>query len=239
MIVPPGYERVRDRRLALVVRADVRPWLEPVLRQIASGQDQPGARALPGGRGGTVVIDRNGHTVVVRAARRGGLPARLVRDLHFGFAPWPFRELVCTVALQRAGVPVAEPLGAAVLWMAPGCYRGWFASRYIAGAQTLSAWARAATGPLRTRLLRLVGAATRRLHASGQRHPDLNLDNILLTDAGGGSVWLVDFDRGWRGAGATDDLRRLRRSARKLDPQGRWLTDADLALIESGYRDAD
>jgi 3-deoxy-D-manno-octulosonic acid kinase len=67
------------------------------------------------------------------------------------------------------------------------------------------------------------GRAVARLHAAGVIHPDLNLGNILVGD---GDASIVDLDRARIGRGPlvawrrSRSLRRLERSARKLDPGG-------------------
>jgi len=202
-------------------------------------------RDLAGGRGGTLLVGEGACSAVVRAYRRGGFPARLCHDTYFGWDPRPFRELCVTEALRQRGAPVVEVYGAAVRWLGLGRYKGWLATRYLAGACT--AWEclrSAATADERALLLQRIGYATRRLHDSGGRHPDLNLNNILISATGATSsppdVVFIDFDRARRSASyraPVADLARLRRSARKLDPDGRRMTPADLDRLETAYRE--
>jgi 3-deoxy-D-manno-octulosonic acid kinase len=260
--LPPGFEAVRDGRTRLLLRRDARDWLLPLLRAVVAGDCsvyQP--RVLSGGRGGTTVVGAGGLEVVVRPYRRGGLPARLLHDTYVGYRPRPFRELAVTEALRQRGAPVVEVHGAAVRWLLPGCYRGWLLTRYVAGAQTFWAWAGGAQAPAaRDDVLRRVGATIRRLHACGARHPDLNMNNILICPAAGGAeVLLIDFDRaptllgketadlrrvpafdtpprdgGYSGR-TVPDLDRLRRSIRKLDPEGRFITATDFEKLCAAY----
>jgi 3-deoxy-D-manno-octulosonic acid kinase len=241
---PAGFEWVEERRARFLVRADVRSWLVGVLRE-ANGDPVAGARLLHSGRGGTRVIAVAGHEIVMRPYRRGGLPARLLRDVYFGWRLRPFEELRTTEALRRRGAPVVEVYGAAVRWLASGCYRGWIATRYIPGAHTLWEWACTAPASIeRNAILQGVGTALRRLHACGARHPDLNANNILICPSGDASgtpaVVFIDFDRpriAPRGANAQADLARLQRSVRNLDPHHRTLTRADLERILTSYRE--
>ncbi|MFI5397368.1 MAG: lipopolysaccharide kinase InaA family protein [Candidatus Binatia bacterium] len=241
MFIPDGFERVREDRTWVLVRSDAREWLVPLLMKVGCGGAGYDMRILPGGRGGAVVVRIDAHEVVLRSCRRGGVPARVLRDTYFGRTPRPFRELCMLETLRRGGVPVVEGMGACVRWLAPGCYKGWIATRYIPDACTLWEWASGGVGQWqRPAVWRLVGKAIRRLHDAGARHPDLNLHNVLLcpgTEAP--TVLLVDFDRpqwsGFRGPDA--DLARLRRSARKLDPQGSRVTPADLGDLLVGYRE--
>ena len=224
--------------MRFLVRADVRSWLVPVLQ--AARHDWAGyaTRPLARGRGGAHLVPA--HDVVVRPYRRGGLPARLLRDTYFGWNPRPFQELRVTVALHDRGAPVVEVYGAAVERLLPGCYRGWLATRYIDGARTLWEWA-AASPPVQERvpLLRNVGKSIRRLHDCGARHPDLNANNVLLgptTD-----VLFIDFDRAHISTAnrrrREADLERLWRSLRKLDPQGQHVTAADFETLRAAYRE--
>lgn len=247
VIAPPGFEWIRDGRTTFLVRSDVRSWIVPLLRAATSDQSSHVSGELVGGRGGARIVRGNGHAVVVRPYRRGGVPAWVLRDTYFGRRPRPFRELFLSEMLRLQGVPVAEVYGASVRWLAPGCYRGWLVTRYVHGARTFWEWAQTPVSTEeRAAVLRRIGAATRQLHDSGVRHPDLNLNNILVCRRAeaphGCEVCFIDFDRARHGARLwwrpTADLARLRRSARKLDPAGRYVTAADLDRIEAEYRDA-
>ncbi len=245
MIPPPGFEWVRDGRAVFLVRSDLRNWLVPLLRAAAVDWTGYATRVLPGGRGGTRLVQTSGREVVVRSYRRGGLPGRIVRDTYFGWAPRPFRELWVTETLRREGIPTVEVYGALARWLAPGCYKGWLASGYLPGTCTFWDWlCTAPPAADRDAVLRRIGAVARQLHDRGARHPDLNLNNILIHPTGASSppeVWFIDFDRARvrarRCRRAPVDLLRLRRSARRLDPQGTRLTEADLDRLESAYRD--
>jgi lipopolysaccharide kinase (Kdo/WaaP) family protein len=231
---------VRDPRATWLLRAEADAWLTPLLRSLGDEAAVVEGRVLAGGRGGSRLRSAGGHDVVVRHYRRGGWPAALFHDTYWGRRPRPFRELCVTEALRAAGAPVVEVYGAAVHWVLPVCYRGWLVTRYVAQARTLWEWASAGTTPDdRQIVLPLVGRALRRLHDAGGRHPDLNLNNILLAPAAvpqGYQVLFIDFDIPLRLWQPTADLARLRRSARKLDPAGVWLRAADLECLAAAYR---
>ncbi len=178
--------------------------------------------------------------VVLRPSRRGGLPARFLHRTYFGWWPRPFRELRTLLMLRARGVPTVEPLGAAVRWLAPVCYHSWLVTRYEAGARTLWEWtASGAADDERAAVWRQVGMSVRRLHQARAAHPDLNVRNILLcAGAETDRVVFVDFDRPaltGRCRRREADLRRLRRSARKLDPTGSRITDGDFEQLRYGY----
>lgn len=238
MTPPVGFVARREAGTEWWLREADAAWLDELLRGI-TGRAPRGARALYGGRGGTRLVSVGERRVVVRPCRRGGLPARFVRDVHLGWRPRPFRELVETVALRARGAPVVAACGAAVRWIVPGCYRGWLVTDYVEGARTLWQWLAAAPPPEeREAVWTAVGRAVRSLHACGGRHPDLNLNNVLVfPGASGWEVRLIDFDRP-PGAGLARrgaELDRLRRSARKLDPSGRVVAEAELARMTAAY----
>jgi 3-deoxy-D-manno-octulosonic acid kinase len=239
VVIPNGFERVRRGRAALLVRSDAQDWLVPLLMSAICGSGEYSGRALEGGRGGAHVVRVGDHELVLRSCRRGGMPGRVLRDTYFGCVPRPFREVSTLEVLRHRGVPVVEPLGACVQWLAPGCYRGWIVTRYIRNACTLWDWASGgAAGASRVSVWSLVGKAIRRLHDAGAGHPDLNLRNILVCPGEAvPEVVFVDFDRprlSGRHA-AAGDLARLERSVRKLDPHGNAVTAADLRQLRAAY----
>jgi len=242
MRIPDGFEQVRAPGIVMLVQSEAREWLAPLLLAGAHDLDALDTRPLAGGRGGAMQLQVNAHDVVLRSCRRGGFPARILRDTYFGCRPRPFRELAALNTLRRRGVPVVEALGACVRWVLPGCYRGWVATRYVPGATSVWDWATGTPGAWDRRTVwRAVGRAVRQLHEAGARHPDLNLRNVLLSPGPNApTVWLLDLDQPWLsgGFGPHADLARLERSARKLDSGGQWVTREDLTELRAGYAEA-
>lgn len=232
---PRGFERVTRGRLRALVRTEAVIALGPLLEQWARRAERPG-RALPGGRGGAQAFDVEPTlSVVLRPYLRGGLIRHLSREHYFGFRPRPFRELMVTETLRARGVPTVDVLAAAACWVLPGCYRGALISREVAGASTLWQCLRSAAPAERERIAAAAAAATRTLHAAGGIHPDLNLQNYLVSRvAGGYEVRVIDLD-GVRLRPATQRDRqaafdRICRSIRRLDPAAEVVT---LACIEA------
>lgn len=231
------FERVRDDRLHVQVRVELAGELTRLFRAAASDWAGYDPLAVADGRGGSVIVTpaSGAPRILVRRYLRGGLPSRFVRDRYLGFRPRPFRELQVMKALFESGAPVAEPYGAAVQWLFPGCYRGWLGTRFIEGAATLWRWLRdqAPSTAERRALLAEVGHSIRQVRGLGVWHADLNLHNILVVPAASPRIVLIDFDRARRAS--NDDIRaevaRLRRSARKLDPGGTVVTDEDLLAL--------
>jgi 3-deoxy-D-manno-octulosonic acid kinase len=224
---------VRHGARLLVVRRD---WRETIERLLS---DSAGGATLGGGRGGTARFETDQGPVVVRRGLRGGA-MRWLGDRHFGFRPRPLCELPLLQRARRRGLPVPEPLAAVVERRFPLVYRGLLVMAELSGGETLWERMRRAPSPA---LFDALGRELRRLHDEGLFHPDLNLNNILVLPAAGEPRFaFVDLDRARLGASPLPErcrrrsLRRVRRSARRLDPEGRVVTEADLGRLEAAYR---
>ncbi|MGH7804285.1 MAG: lipopolysaccharide kinase InaA family protein, partial [Candidatus Binatia bacterium] len=190
---------------------------------------------IAGGRGGTSSVQTPRGRVVLRPYRRGGA-VRWLGSTFFGFRPRPFREFWTLLSAWRRGLPVVEPVAAIVERGLGPVYRGWLVTIEVSGAEPLSQWIR--THPVGAAIAPLA-AGLRRIHGAGLRHPDLNLGNVLVRE--GPSLLFLDFDRARLEGRPLGDshrrsaLRRLRRSARKLDPEGAAFPEAELDRLESLY----
>jgi len=237
--VPSDFVWIRSgRRLALVHEAAT-PCLKVLLLTVPHGCALGGV-PLGGGRGGTyrITLDR-GEVVVMRFYRRGGLLAHLVRDTYWDWPARPFVELATTAEARRRGVPVPEVLGARIDRLWNGSYRGALVTRHLEATETL--WERLKRTPDAERrrvLSREAGHAVRALWEAGVYHPDLNLNNCIVREEDGGlQVFVVDFDRARVRQTALGEaprqrvLRRLERSARKLDPEGKVVGAEELCAL--------
>ena len=192
-----------------------------------------------GNRASGFVIHLDGSAeIFVRRARRGGLMRFLVNDLYFGVRPRPLRELAVAVEAYRRGVATAEPLGAMVESVGTAIYRGFFLTRAIRG-MTLWEFVRTDDDPVvRSHVLGQARRAIDTMHQNGLFHADLNLHNLFVTQAGESFATIIlDLDKArlFRTSVPAGrrrlNLARLRRSARKLDPEGRYLDESALALL--------
>ncbi len=91
---------------------------------------------------------------------------------------------------------------------------------------------------VREHVLRRVRSAIDTMHRGGLYHADLNLHNLLVTTAGDRfDVIILDLDKARLYDGPAPESkrrengRRLIRSARKLDPSGKYLDDAGLSIL--------
>lgn len=237
-IVDLRFEHVRDDRVHAQVRSDLAAELAEFFRAASLRWVGHTPLAVADGRGGSVIVapEAGSPRILVRRYLRGGLPSRFVFDTYLGFRPRPFRELEVLKHLYENGAPVPEPCGAAVQWLFPGCYRGWLATCFLERAPTLWRWLRdeSPAPEQRSAVLEDLKQAIRHVRSLGVQHTDLNLHNVLVCRPEN-RVVLIDFDRARRRVRDADDLRaelaRLRRSARKLDPVGKVVTEQDLLAL--------
>ncbi|HOF39854.1 MAG TPA: lipopolysaccharide kinase InaA family protein [Candidatus Hydrogenedentes bacterium] len=155
---------------------------------------------------------------IVRDYRRGGLLARVNRDLYLGNRP--LAELRIVDFLWRQGFPVPEPLGIC-WWRQLGLLRGRIATKAL-DAIHLQDFLK--TGSPSPDLLRRVGETISTMHGLGVRHGDLQVRNILVA---GDDPYIIDFDKARRQAhlssrGRAANLYRLRRSFEKNRLESQW-----------------
>jgi hypothetical protein len=175
---------------------------------------------------------RGAPDLYARRARRGGAVRFLLSDVYFGTAPRPLRELLVTIEARARGVALAEPMGAVVEWVAPMVYRGFFLTRALEG-MTLWDFLRQEGDPVaRAYVVDQARHAIDTMHDRGLLHADLNLKNLFVTRVGDRfTVVILDLDKARLYPPPLPEplrdtaLARLSRSARKLDPAGRYLDD--------------
>jgi hypothetical protein len=226
----------------LYLRADLAPHavaLAAALGELGGARPTGNADRGAGNRGSGFRLALPGEPeLFVRRSRRGGAMRGVLDDLYFGFRPRPLSELIVTAEAARRGVPLAEPMGAAVRWVAPGLYRGFFITRAAAG-MTLWEFLRTDDDPsVRAHVLERAREAIETMLREGLHHPDLNLHNLFVTPHGESfAVIILDLDkarlrdRPVSGAARRRIAARLLRSAHKLDPRGRFLDSAALSIL--------
>ena len=197
---------------------------------LSQGEGDAGLKAVgAGGRGGAWQLTLDGQAAVLRHYRRGGLMARVNRDLYV----WQglqrtrsFEEFALMLRLSTAGLPVPRPL-AAMAQRSGLFYRAALLTRFVEHRGALCHMDSAAAW-------HAAGCAIARLHAAGVWHADLNVYNILI-DASN-HAWLIDFDRASAGVSERgklqENLSRLLRSARKVCPD---LTHQFWPALLDGY----
>jgi 3-deoxy-D-manno-octulosonic acid kinase len=180
----------------------------------------------------------DGTELFARINRRGGVIGLALKDLYVGTGARPVRELAVAVEARRRGIPVPEPIGAVVEWVAPLVYRSVFLMRALAG---MTLWEFLRTDDdvfVRAYVIEQARRALEKMHRLGLFHADLNLHNLFVTKSGESfTVAILDLDKAQFFAGPVAarmrarNLARLQRSARKLDPNGRYLDPRTLELL--------
>jgi 3-deoxy-D-manno-octulosonic acid kinase len=176
----------------------------------------------------------------VRLSRRGGLARLFFNDVYVGRHARPLRELAIAAEAFRRGIPVVEPAGALVEWLAPLAYRGAFLTRALAG-MTLWDFVRTDNdAQVRIHVLAQARQAIETMHRLGLFHADLNLHNLYVTtsrDSFGIAILDLDkarlFKQPVSPARRQRNLERLRRSVLKLDPQGRYFDQQAAGFLTS------
>ena len=183
-----------------------------------------GAPSAGAGRGttGLVALGAGGARAVVRRLQHGGLLGPLLRERYLG-ATRAWTELETTARLRAAGAPVPEPVFALALRRGPFWTHA-LVTVYEEGA--VDALQFLASAPDEARILRAaaaIGAAVRRFHDAGGRHPDLHVKNLLLRETrAGAEAIVIDLDRASKGAppGLRTRARELGRLWRSLLKRG-------------------
>jgi len=179
-----------------------------------------------------------GPELFARWGRRGGLVRLITPDIYFGASTRPLRELAVANEARLRGIPIAEPLGTMIEAVAPGFYRSAFIARALTG-MTLWEFLRADDeAVVRAHVVELARYAIDTMHYGGLLHADLNLHNLFVTKAGERLIVVIlDLDKAHLFSGAVTPARRrvnfarLARSARKLDPDRRYLDAKALAIL--------
>jgi hypothetical protein len=177
----------------------------------------------------------DGETALIRNYRHGGFLRSLTGAWFFTWPPRPFRELAVTEELRRRGLRTVEVYAACVSRVSGPFYRGWLVTRQLSNAEDL--WSALQSGLVRRvglgAALQAVAGSVRAMHREGVYHGDLNLKNILLRLENGAVVgYIIDFDKAKLFLGQLPpelvkrNLDRLLRSARKLDPEQKYLPAA-------------
>jgi hypothetical protein len=233
----PNFSTFKVKRCELVIHRDIAPQAVQVMQQL--GELASAVETGAGNRKSAHRLDLgDGVELFARRGRRGGLIASILSDVYVGIAPRPLTELAVTIEAVRRGIPVAEPMGAMIEWLSPVLYRGFFLTRAVRG-MTLWEFLKTDDDPtVRTHVLGQTRAAIETMHDKGLFHGDLNLHNLLVAQARDSfSIVVIDldksrlFDAPLPAAMRHANAARLMRSARKLDPSGKFLDAAALSIL--------
>jgi 3-deoxy-D-manno-octulosonic-acid transferase len=209
------------------------------LFELDAWRQRGSVQQLGAGRGNIHRVADDQGQYLLRHYYRGGLMARISRDLFLAQPVAQSRamqEFLLLRRLRMQGLPVPRPLAAryrrVALW-----YRADILVELIPEAVDTARLMHQQRS-LSDAEWRSLGQAVRQLHDAQCFHSDLNCHNLML-DAQA-RAWIVDFDKcdfragaDWKGA----NLERLHRSLRKelrLDPGFRW-DETRWAVFQAGY----
>jgi 3-deoxy-D-manno-octulosonic acid kinase len=228
-----------DGRTRLLVR---RGW-EDAAEHLSDPEQIQAEEVVAGGREAHPIATLpNGARVVIRRYRRGGMMRLVNRGLYFG-GNRAFDELRAAERARAGGVRTPVVVAAIERPARLAGYRAWLATVLVAGGVDFAAWLAEQGGDqaLRRAALAEAGRQMALMHGAGVAHPDVNLRNLLVAPGeGDAEVYLLDFDKAdvsatpVSGTRRERDLRRLARSARKLEA---GLGPAHWAVFREGYGD--
>ena len=195
-----------------------------------------------GGRGGVHCFEYNDKSLVLRHYRRGGLPAKFVKDQYFWRGLEQTRviqELRVLSDLSEKNLPVPTPMAAHV-YKQGRFYSADIITGLIPNTKALSSILESKV--VSDSCWMKIGEIIKKFHNSNCNHADLNAHNILLDNQE--NVFLVDFDRSkvdvsrnqWR----TKNLGRLQRSLEKLANKStmfNYIPDNFLHLMQGYTKD--
>jgi Lipopolysaccharide kinase (Kdo/WaaP) family len=232
-VLPEGFTKITDGRgHRLIVRQD---RMADIDCSVCSDDDPPADCGYRGRSALRALTLSDGETALIRRYQHGGFFRALTGAWFFSWPPRPFRELAITEELRRRGLRTVEVYAACVGPTKGPFYRGWLVTRQLSHAEDL--WSALQSGLVERIGLRValqaVAESVRAMHREGVYHGDLNLKNILLRlENGAVAGYIIDFDKAKLFLGqlrpelAKRNLTRFLRSARKLDPEQKYLPAA-------------
>src|SRR5215472_3961960 len=127
---PVGFQSFELGRRIVYLRRDLAVYAPAIVASLSTLGSAEGA----GNRlSGFALKLEDGTELFARINRRGGLIQRALKDLYVGIRARPVRELAVAAEARRRGIPVAEPIGAMVEWIAPIVYHSVFLTRAMTG----------------------------------------------------------------------------------------------------------
>jgi 3-deoxy-D-manno-octulosonic acid kinase len=172
------------------------------------------------GRGGIRILDIKGRRLVCRKYTHGGLLRAITKDLFFGPAR-ALSEIAILTYLEERGFPVVHPVGAMV--EKNGITDHLYLLTALEGGSVELLQFLNTSGPKeRMRTIAKLAFLFRFLEALGVYHPDLHLNNVLVTP--GKRLIFLDFDKAHFKKMTENDMERmfwrLNRHAEKMERTG-------------------
>lgn len=157
------------------------------------------------GRGGIKVLSVNNKKMACRQYIHGGLFRAVTQDRFFSERR-ALDEADILRYLAENGFPVVRPCFV-VAEKRGLTQRLFLITEFVHDASDLLDIWRTASRMKRFRIIKRLAALVRRLELLGIFHPDLHINNILVT--GKGELIFLDFDRAFKKAATVNDMKRI------------------------------
>jgi hypothetical protein len=241
--IPKDYSRFKVGSAHVIAHESCVEWGKTVLPQQTLYEwaaNQPDRRELTGGRipAYSVLLPGQERRVVVRRSHHGGLLGPLQGDVFLPPTRAPYELLVSHLL---AGVGVRTPLVVAIAVYPAKRFlrRSDVVSLELPGRDLGQALRDKPDADVRRGWLDSIAALIRSLTNVGAWHPDLNVGNVLLVEAGPNAwdAYVLDIDRLMFMPPADPNVReanldRLERSIRKLRARfGVGFDDAEIRQL--------
>jgi len=183
------------------------------------------------GRGGIRILNIEGRPVVSRKYLHGGILRCITKDLFFT-GKRVKKELQVMLYLKDKGFPVVEPY-CAIIECCGIKKELYLLTYYEDNTTTFFEYLESKNHKSRYRIIRELAYFIYCLVMHGVYHPDLHLDNIIVTD--NGKMKFLDFDRAEIGNITPDHVEsmfwRLNRYVEKISRKG----NVPIGLMEKTY----
>ena len=174
------------------------------------------------GRGGIKFLDVGEKKLVCRKYLHGGLFRALTKDLFMSDSRCR-AEAHIMHTLARQGFPVAEAF-CAISETAGPMKRLYLVTHLVENSKSLLDYLKESGSRVRLRTVRRFAQLLWDLERTGVYHPDLHLNNVLVTPRG--ELFFLDFDRARRKEITSADVEgmlwRLLRFTDKMEKQGKF-----------------
>lgn len=189
------------------------------------------------GRGGIALVRLNGRRLACRKYTHGGLLRAITGDMFLSDRR-ALAELEITGYLRGSGFPVVEPF-AAITEKRLFTKRLYILTLYKEGAVDLLEFLVSSGKMRRLRTIKRLAELLYKMETLGVRHPDLHLNNVLVTP--NRELVFLDFDKCVKGVfTGRDTIRmffRLNRHAEKMERKGAAaFTLKERAMFLRAYR---
>lgn len=172
------------------------------------------------GRGFIKILTIGDRNIVCRKYLHGGLLRGITKDFFFS-AKRAIKELEIIEYLNKAGFPVVEPY-CAIVEATALMKKPYLLTVFEENAMDLLDYFSKTETKMRRKAIKELAEHMHELEGLGVYHPDLHLNNILMTSKNG--MKFLDFDKAYRKSITKKDMEhmfwRLNRYAEKMAKKG-------------------